>query len=118
MSDKEASSERPLTRSAMRIRYEFWVVIAGFVLVGIVALIAVSRWSAAGDVTAVIGSVTGIIGTIVGAFFGVHVGSAGKEAAESARDQASQQAQTYAGLLSPNQFKKARAYLKQEDEED
>jgi len=101
----------------LRIKYGFWVVMGGFVLVGIISLVATWRWSAAGDVTAVIGSVTGIIGTIVGAFFGVHVGSAGKEKAEAARDQASQQAQAYAGFLSPKQFENARRILEESQEE-
>jgi len=95
----------------LRIQYGFWVVIVGFLLVGIIAVAAVSKWNTAGDVTAVVGSVTGVVGTVVGAFFGVHVGSAGKEKAEAARDQANDEAQTFAGLLSPAQFKKAKDYL-------
>lgn len=95
----------------LRIKYGFWVVIVGFVLVGVIAVAAVWKWSLAGDVTAVVGSVTGVVGTVVGAFFGVHVGSAGKEKAEAARDQADDEAQTFAGLLSPAQFKQAKAYL-------
>jgi hypothetical protein len=96
----------------LRIRYGFWVVIVGFLLVGVIAVAAVLKWNTAGDVTAIIGSVTGVVGTVVGAFFGVHVGSAGKEKAEAARDQADDEAQTFAGLLSPAQFKKAKQYLK------
>ena len=96
----------------LRIKYGFWVVIVGFLLVGIIAVAAVWKWNTAGDVTAIIGSVTGVVGTVVGAFFGVHVGSAGKEKAEAARDQADDEAQTFAGLLSPAQFKAAKKYLK------
>jgi hypothetical protein len=95
----------------LRIKYGFWVVIVGFLLVGVIAVAAVSKWNAAGDVTAVVGSVTGVVGTVVGAFFGVHIGSAGKEKAEAAADQANDEAQTFAGLLSPAQFKAAKEYL-------
>jgi hypothetical protein len=112
---KQTGANQADQADLLRIKYGFWVVIVGFVLVGIIAVAAVSKWTAAGDVTAVIGSVTGVVGTVVGAFFGVHIGSAGKEKAEAARDQASDKAQTFAGFMSAAQFKAAKVYLKKEE---
>ncbi len=72
----------PTESDQMRIKYGFWVVITGLTIIAVVFVIAIMKWSAAGDVAAAVGSVTGVIGTVVGAFFGVHVGSQGKEKAE------------------------------------
>jgi hypothetical protein len=60
----------------------------GVRLLGIVFGVAVSDFSTASDVTAVVGSVTTVVGTIIGAFFGVQAGAAGKEAAEAGRTKA------------------------------
>jgi len=54
------------------------VVVAGFILVGLVVLAALLNGDTAADVVTVVGSVTGVVGTVVGAFFGVKVGSEGK----------------------------------------
>jgi hypothetical protein len=66
-----------------RIRYGAWLIVAAFALLGVVFGVAVSQFSTASDVTAVVGSVTTVVGTIIGAFFGVQAGAAGKEAAEA-----------------------------------
>ncbi|MGH3178941.1 MAG: hypothetical protein ACRDPF_34315 [Streptosporangiaceae bacterium] len=72
----------------VRIKYVAWLIIASFFLLGIVFGVAVSDFSTASDVTAVVGSVTTVVGTIIGAFFGVQAGAAGKEAAEAGRTKA------------------------------
>jgi hypothetical protein len=66
-----------------RIRYGAGLIVAAFALLGVVVGVAVSQFSTASDVTAVVGSVTTVVGTVIGAFFGVQAGAAGKEAAES-----------------------------------
>jgi hypothetical protein len=71
-----------------RIRYGAWLIVAAFALLGVVVGVAVSQFSTASDVTAVVGSVTTVVGTIIGAFFGVQAGAAGKEAAEAGRTKA------------------------------
>jgi hypothetical protein len=71
-----------------RIRYGAWLIVAAFALLGVVVGVAVSQFSTASDVTAVVGSVTTVVGTIIGAFFGVQAGAAGKEAAEAGRAKA------------------------------
>jgi hypothetical protein len=85
----------------MRIKYGFWVVVIGLVAVVMVFVVAVAKWNTAGDVSAVVGSVTGVVGTIVGAFFGIQVGSAGKEKAENERKKAEDKALKLASHLDP-----------------
>ncbi|MGH3178309.1 MAG: hypothetical protein ACRDPF_31095, partial [Streptosporangiaceae bacterium] len=81
------SAQAPVQKSASnvdlaRIRYGAGLIVAAFALLGVVVGVAVSQFSTASDVTAVIGSVTTVVGTIIGAFFGVQAGASGKEAAE------------------------------------
>ncbi len=88
--------------SQARLRYGFWVVIAGLVVVVGIFLAANAKWTTANDVTAVVGSITGVVGTLVGAFFGVQVGAAGKEKAESDRRRAEETAQQALAHLDPS----------------
>jgi hypothetical protein len=86
-------AQAPVQKSApsvdmARIRYGAGLIVAAFVLLGVVFGIAVSQFSTASDVTAVVGAVTTVVGTIIGAFFGVQAGASGKEAAEAGRVQA------------------------------
>jgi len=84
-----------------RIKYGFYLVIIGLVVILVVSLVAVRKYTTANDVVTVIGSVTGVIGTIVGAFFGVQVGAAGKEKAEAARQEAEEKALKLASAMQP-----------------
>jgi phage tail tape-measure protein len=73
------------------------------VLLGVVFGVAVSRFTAAADVTAVVGSVATVVGTIVGAFFGIQVGSSGKEAVEAGRANAESTARKALAKLEPHE---------------
>ena len=84
-----------------RVNYGAWIVGAAFVLLGVVFGIAVSQFTTAVDVTAVVGSVATVVGTIIGAFFGVQVGSSGKEAADAGRNRAERAARMALGKLDP-----------------
>lgn len=85
----------------LRIKYGFWTVLIGLGIVLIVYVMAALTWHSAGEVATVVGSITGVVGTIVGAFFGVHVGSAGKERAEQDRKDAEDKALRLASALPP-----------------
>ena len=85
-----------------RIKYGAWLIGAAFVLLAVVLGIAVWRFTVASDVAAVVGSVATVIGTIVGAFFGVQVGSSGKEAAEAGRAHAERATRLALGKLDPH----------------
>ncbi|HSR47576.1 MAG TPA: hypothetical protein VLL77_06255 [Anaerolineales bacterium] len=91
----------------VRIRYGFWVVLAGILAVLIVFVAAAVRWTEASDVATVVGSVTAVIGTLVGAFFGFQVGSEGRAAAERARAEAEGRAMRLAAHLEPRVASKA-----------
>lgn len=84
-----------------RVRYGAWLVGAAIVLLGVIFGIAASQFTAAADVTAAVGSVAIVVGTIIGPFFGVQVGSSGKEAAEAGRNQAERTARMALGKLDP-----------------
>jgi hypothetical protein len=98
--DPEQDSGKEAT-DQMRVKYGYYIILAGFLLVGLVFVAAVAKWNTAGDVTAVVGSVTSLIGTVVGAFLGVQVGSQGKEKAEDARKAAENKALRFAAALPP-----------------
>lgn len=64
-----------------------------------VLLVAILRWDVANDVALVVGLFTSMVGTIVGAFFGIQVGSQGKEEALVAREHAESKADAALGAL-------------------
>jgi phage tail tape-measure protein len=86
----------------MRVKYGACLAGGAFVLLGVVFGIAASRFTAAADVTAAVGSVATVIGTIVGAYFGIHIGSAGKETAEAKHAHAEKVARVALGKLDPH----------------
>ena len=88
-----------------KLRYGFWVVVVGLVVVLVVYAVAIRTWGGAADVAEVVSSVTAVVGTIVGAFFGVQVGAAGKEKAEEQRDKAQEQVRELAGAISETTYK-------------
>lgn len=97
-----SSGQNPAPNVDMaRVKYGAWLVGGAFVVLAVVFGVAVSRFTTAADVTAAVGSVATVVGTIVGAFFGVQVGSSGKEAAEAARNQAERAARMALGKLDP-----------------
>jgi hypothetical protein len=69
------------------------VVYAGFAVVLVAFVVAVVAYAAAGDVSTALAPVTGVVGALVGAYFGVQVGSQGKEATERQADARVQRAE-------------------------
>jgi hypothetical protein len=66
-----------------RIKYGAILILAGLVNITIVFLVAVIRYPQASDVASAVGALTAVVGTLVGAFFGAHIGSAGRERAQA-----------------------------------
>ncbi len=89
----------------IRLKYGFWVIIIGFILVAGIFIVATLKWQEASDVTAVVGAFTGLIGTVVGAFFGAQIGTAGKEKVERERKEAEEKAFRIATLIAPDKAK-------------
>jgi hypothetical protein len=76
----EPSKDEP----AVMLRYGYRVVWAGIGALVLIFGLTLAR----PEVAAAVGSVSAAIAGIAGAFFGVHVGSAGKARTEAARDKA------------------------------
>jgi uncharacterized BrkB/YihY/UPF0761 family membrane protein len=95
---QQSSANTDLTR----VRYGAWLVGAAFVLLGVIFGIAVTRFTNPAEIVAVIGSEATVVGTIVGAYFGIQVGSSGKETAEAGRAQAEKTARMALAKLDPN----------------
>jgi hypothetical protein len=70
-----------------RMRYGAVLLLAAFALLGVVLGVAMTQFSAAADVVAVVGSVTTFVGTIFGAHFGSQAGTPSREATEASRAQ-------------------------------
>ena len=84
-----------------RLRYGALLIGAAFLLLGVVFGIGVSKMTGGADMVAALGSVTTVVGTIIGTFFGVQIGSHGKEAAEVGRSEAEAAARVALGKLEP-----------------
>ena len=91
-----------LTADLARIKYGVWLIAAAFLLLGVVFGIGVAKITVGADIVAALGSVTTVVGTIIGTFFGVQIGSHGKEAAEAGRTQAEKAARTALSKLDPS----------------
>jgi hypothetical protein len=64
-----------------RLRYAYLIALVGILVSAIIALYLVTLgWKSSSDIVAIVGLFTSVTGTIVGAFFGMQIGSAGKEA--------------------------------------
>jgi hypothetical protein len=85
----------------LRLKFGALIIMSAFALLGVVFAVAIAHFSTAADVTAVIGSVATVVGTIIGAYFGVQVGSHGKEAATAARDAAEKTTKAALAKLPP-----------------
>ncbi len=85
----------------MRIRYGFWIILAGFTLVAFISVVSIFRWEDVTNVATVIGATTSLVGTVVGSFLGVQVGSAGTERAEADRQRSEAVARTALSMLPP-----------------
>ena len=97
----------------LRLRYGFWIIITGFVLVFLITLIATFRWSEVTSVATVVGAVASLVGTVVRAFFGVQVGAVGKERAEAARERSEQGIKAALSMLPPESAAQLRAEMNQ-----
>ena len=91
----------PAGAELARIKYGAALIGAAFVLLGIVFGVAVSRFTKAPDVVALVGSVATVVGTIVAAFFGIQAASSGRAAADAGRAQAEHAARMALGKLDP-----------------
>ena len=90
----------------MRITYAFWLAVIGLAIAATLVIFLVARTEyKSSDVVAVTGLFTSVLGTLVGAFFGLQIGSAGKEKAQQEAQDAHSLAQKALARLSPDDAK-------------
>jgi hypothetical protein len=95
----------------LRLRYGFWIIIAGFALVAFITIVSTFRWAEVTSVATVVGAVASLVGTVVGAFFGVQVGAVGKEKAEDARERSEQTTRAALSMLPPEAAEQLRSEM-------
>jgi len=95
----------------LRIQKAFWLSIGGLFLAAVLVVFLVLsggfKAATAPDITSIVGLFTTTLGTLVGAFFGLQIGSAGKEAAEKRAEDAQKKADALGAAATPKILKKA-----------
>lgn len=108
MTDESNSSPT----DSIRLKYGFWIIMSGLIIVMIAFLVATFRWQNAEDVTATVGIITSFIGTLVGAYLGIKIGSEGKDKEVAERKKAEKKAFNLAGRLDPEKFAEYKKEMK------
>jgi len=85
----------------MRIKYGFWIILMGFLLIALITAASILKWNDVTSVATVIGATTSLVGTVVGSFLGVQIGAAGKERVEADRKQSEETARIALSMLPP-----------------
>lgn len=97
----------------LRINRAFWLAIFGLTLAAIVAVtLFFGGMDEASDLTSVVGLFTSVLGTLVGAFFGLQIGSAGKEEAEERANETQKNLNVLAAAADPDTITRARDMYK------
>jgi hypothetical protein len=100
--DEAGRSGAPDPDATARWRYGLIVVVVAIAAIVVIFLIAAIRYPTAADGVALVSSVATAISTLAAAYFGIQVGSAGKEAAEKKKDEAKDVAIALAADAPPN----------------
>jgi len=109
--EQENKSEQKKDRALekYRIKSALTLSIFGLSLAAVLMIaLLVAGWDTATDITAVIGLFTTTLGTLVGAFFGLQIGSSGKEEAEQRADTAQKKADALNAAADTDTINKAR----------
>ncbi len=103
----EQKKDRELEK--YRIKSALALSIFGLSLAAVLMIaLLVAGWDTAADITAVLGLFTTTLGTLVGAFFGLQIGSSGKEEAEQRADSAQKKADALNAAADTDTINKAR----------
>ncbi|GAA4791846.1 hypothetical protein GCM10023200_28900 [Actinomycetospora chlora] len=100
--DQPGASKGADPDATARWRYGLIVVVVAIAAIVVIFLIAAIRYPTAADGVALVSSVATAISTLAAAYFGIQVGSAGKEAAEKKKDEAKDVAIALAADAPPN----------------
>lgn len=105
---EEPAKTDPKTEQ-LRINRAFWLSVYGLGLAAVLAgVLFFGGMSDASDITSVVGLFTSVLGTLVGAFFGLQIGSAGREDAEDRANEAEKKVNALASAADKNTLKAAR----------
>lgn len=103
-SDSSQQTQSNPTVDLVRMQYAFMIGMTGILAAAFITLILIFLgWKVASDIVAVVGLFTSASGTLVGTFFGLQVGSAGKEAEQQERQKIQRTTARALALLSPEQ---------------
>ena len=92
-----------------RIRKAFWLAIIGLSIAAILVIVLLAYgFKTSNDIVAIVGLFTSVLGTLVGAFFGLQIGSAGKEASEQRANKAEQKSDAITSMADANIVRLAR----------
>jgi hypothetical protein len=92
-----------------RIKKAFWLAVFGLLLAAILVIVLLAfDIKTSNDIVAIVGLFTSVLGTLVGAFFGLQIGSAGKEKVEERADKAEQKSSAILGAASPDIIENAK----------
>ncbi len=108
--------DQPYAFEQARMRYALTVAIFGLGLSAalVVLLVFGAGMRSSADIVAIVGVFTGVSGTVVGSFFGLQVGSAGREQERAERRDADRMTQMAFGQMTPEQVDKAMKMSKGE----
>jgi len=92
-----------------RIRKAFWLAIIGLVIAALLVLMLLAYgFTESKDIVAIVGLFTSVLGTLVGAFFGLQIGSAGKEASDQRANKAEQKSNALLSAANIDLIKNAK----------
>ena len=97
----------------LRLRYGFWIIIAGFALVAFITVVSTFRWTKVTSVGTVVGAVASLVGTVVGAFFAAPAEAVGKERPEASRERSEEMTRAALPMLPPESAEQLRPEMSQ-----
>jgi hypothetical protein len=92
-----------------RISKAFWLAIFGLFIAAVLVLVLLAfGFKEANDIVAIVGLFTSVLGTLVGAFFGLQIGSAGKEQSDQRANKAELKSEAITSAADSNIVRLAR----------
>ena len=101
MTDKSQKPELEI----LRMRYAFWLAVTGLGLSAALVIILFIWGMDSSQIGAIVGIFTGLTGTLVGTFFGVQIGSIGREQERQEKQKMETMAMMAIGELEPEKAK-------------
>jgi uncharacterized membrane protein len=105
----KSKDSKDSTVEILRINNAFYLAVIGLSLAALIVVVLLfAGFKESKDITSIVGLFTSVLGTLVGAFFGLQIGSAGKEKAEERADKAQQKATALGAAADPDTIERAK----------